>query len=107
MIRIVKSISVKSLDGGSDGKWHLLSLVAASGSVNSSVNDDAGESVRTVKLLATITQMSDLAAGNVSVKIVYDDDTSESFGDTDLPVRLETEDANGHLRLSSTYKTLL
>ncbi len=91
MIRIVKQIFVRSLD--TEGEWQLLPLVPTTATLDiEHTPEDAGD-LTSYQLEATLRFCPDTARHNLCVKVVFDDNSSATFGTEDLPVKLEITQA--------------
>ena len=91
MIRIVKQIFVRSLD--TEGDWLLLPLVPTTATLDMGHTPEEAGDLTSYQLEATLRFCPDTARHNLCVKVVFDDDSSATFGTEDLPVKLEITQA--------------
>lgn len=111
MIRIIKEMFVcRTADTTDTLAMERLPMVPASGTLETKETaDDNGRCLtHKIELRCTVIPTSTLRIirdGCIS-RIVFSDGTAIYLGTADLPLRIETEDDLGVLRLSASWKTV-
>ena len=103
MIKIIKKLRAKSLDL-SDGIWHDLPLVPATGKLEITTKTEAAGRLGTAKIEATLSKDHDIIKDNLMLQIVFcsEEDQIMNLGSSDLPLRFDVSETDT-LKLSCTY----
>lgn len=103
MIRIIKRLRAQSLDLG-DGKWVDLPMVPATGTLEITRKTEAAGRLATAKIGATLTREDDILRDNMILQVWFceDQNSAESFGSSDLPLKLDISTADT-VKISSTW----
>ena len=103
MIRIIKTLRAQSLDLG-DGRWVELPMVPATGTLEITRKTEAAGRLATAKISATLTREDDILHDNMILEVGFceDEDSVESFGSADLPLRLDVS-ASDSVKISASW----
>ena len=103
MIRIIKTLRAQSLDLG-DGKWVDLPLVPATGLLEITRKTEAAGRLATAKITATLSREDGILRDNMILQVGFceDEDSVESFGSADLPLKLDISSADT-VKISATW----
>lgn len=102
MIRNIKSITVKPIDGNMLD-WSTLPLVPGTASLKVKTTQEKIGTLKTYTLSATLRREIPILTRDLQVQILYDDGHDE-FGTVDLPVRFESEREN-QLTITAKYQS--